>query len=384
MKVVVTVATLNPQHGGPARTVPALCRALVRHGADLELVTIAERGRGTASLETTGFNATVIETGATRYQPRAWAASFKDVLSRAVCEGKDVVLYDVGLWLPSNHFAAQIAAQSQTPFVISPRGMLSAQALQFAKWKKRLAWIAYQKSDLKRARILHATSENEAKDFRQRGLTQPIAIVPNGVEVPVQLSLRPTSHESPRTLLFLSRLHPMKGLKDLVRAWAKVRPPRWRVVLAGPGEDGHRNEVESLVASLNLQSDFEFAGAVDDETKWKLLSSADLFVLPSYSESFGLAIAEALAAGVPVITTRATPWSELQSNQCGWWIETGVSALANSLAEATNKTAAELRGMGERGRKLVHEKYSWDVVADGMLSLFEWLTGRGEQPPRLI
>src|SRR6266404_1723395 len=208
MKVVVTVATLNPQHGGPARTVPALCRAFVRHGADVEMVTIAERGRGAASIETAEFNATVIETRATRYQPRSWAASFKAALSRAVHGKKDVVLYDVGLWLPSNHFAAQIAAQTQTPFVISPRGMLSAQALQFAKWKKRVAWIAYQKSDLKRARVLHATSESEAKDFRQHGLTQPIAIIPNGVEIPVQLSLRPTSRESPRTLLFLSRLHP--------------------------------------------------------------------------------------------------------------------------------------------------------------------------------
>src|SRR6266404_4915264 len=380
MKVVVTIATLNPQHGGPARTVPALCQALVRHGAEVEMVTIAERGRGAASLETAGFNATVIETGATRYQPRSWAAQFKDALSNALRGKKDVVLCDVGLWLPSNHFAAQVAAQTQTPFVISPRGMLSGQALQFAKLKKRLAWIAYQKSDMKRAQVLHATSENEAKDFRQRGLTQPIAIVPNGVEVPVQLLLRPTSHESSRTLLFLSRLHQMKGLKDLVRAWAQVRPPHWRVVLAGPDEDGHRSEVESLIASLNLQSDFEFAGRADDETKWKLLSNADLFVLPSYSESFGLAIAEALAAEVPVITTRATPWSELESNQCGWWIETGVAALANSLAEATNKTAAELREMGERGRKLVLEKYSWDIVAERMLSIFEWLIERREQP----
>src|SRR6266404_4358847 len=146
MKVVVTIATLNPQHGGPARTVPALCRALVRHGADVEMVTIAERGRSAASIETTEFNATVIETKATRYQPRSWAAQFKDALSNALRAKKDVVLYDVGLWLPSNHFATQVAAQTETPFMISPRGMLSAQALQFAKWKKRVAWISYQKS----------------------------------------------------------------------------------------------------------------------------------------------------------------------------------------------------------------------------------------------
>src|SRR6266404_3610257 len=380
MKVVVTIATLDPQHGGPARTVPALCQALVRHGAEVEMVTIAERGRGAASLETAGFKATVIETGATRYQPRSWAAQFKDALSNALRGKKDVVLYDVGLWLPSNHFAAQVAAQTQTAFVSSPRGMLSGQALQFAKWKKRLAWISYQKSDLKRARVLHATSENEAKDFRQRGLTQPVAVVPNGVDVPSQSPRQLAPDATARTLLFLSRLHPIKGLKDLVRAWAQMRPPGWRVILAGPDERNHRSELGALIASLNLESDFEFAGPVNDGMKWKLLAAADLFVLPSYSESFGLAIAEALAAGVPVITTRATPWGELELHRCGWWINTGVAALAKTLALATQSSREDLRAMGTRGRELVLEKYSWDIVAERMLSIFEWLIERRERP----
>jgi glycosyltransferase involved in cell wall biosynthesis len=262
--------------------------------------------------------------------------------------------------------------------------MLSAQALQFAKWKKRLAWIAYQKSDLRRARVLHATSENEAKDFRARGLSQPIAIVPNGVDVPADSREPITNNRELKTVLFLSRLHPMKGLKDLVRAWAQVRPPRWRVILAGPDEDGHRSEIEALIASLNLQSDFEFAGSVDDEMKWKLLAGADLFVLPSYSESFGLAIAEALAAGVPVITTKATPWRELESHRCGWWIDNGVEPLANSLAEASSSSAAELHEMGKRGRKLIEQNYSYSQVALEMKALCGWLLNQRNRPSGVI
>ena len=138
MKVVVTIATLDPEHGGPARTVPALCRALVRNRADLELVTVADRGRSRASLETAGFNSTIIETGATRYQPRAWFAPFKDALSRAVYGREDAVIYDVGLWLPSNHFTTQIAVQARVPLLISPRGMLSRKALAVSKWKKMI------------------------------------------------------------------------------------------------------------------------------------------------------------------------------------------------------------------------------------------------------
>jgi len=155
-------------------------------------------------------------------------------------------------------------------------------------------------------------------------------------------------------------------------------------MVSGPDEAGHRSEVESLIASLNLQSDFEFVGSVDDEKKWKLLREADLFVLPSYSESFGLAIAEALAAEVPVITTRATPWRELESQRCGWWIDTGVDALTKTLALAAQSNKDDLRAMGTRGRELVLKKYSWDIVAEKMLSLFDWLIGRSKQPAWLV
>lgn len=379
MKVVVTVAAVGPQHGGPARTVPAFCRALARNGADVELVTIAERRSGAPSIEATGFKATVIETDATCYQPRSWSAPYKKAL-KSTLHAKDVILYNVGLWLPANHFAAQIADRTRTPFVVSPRGMLSTEALTVARWKKRVAWLLYQKSDLKVASAFHATSEGEARDIRSRNLSQPIALIPNGVEGPSRLPERSYPGSGARTLLFLSRIHPIKGLKDLVKAWARIRPAGWNVVVAGPDENEHGAEIKSLIASLGLESEFSFAGSVDDETKWKLLRAADLFVLPSYSESFGLAIAEALAAELPVITTRATPWRELESHQCGYWIENGVDALADCLALATKKSRNELEAMGKRGRALVLEKYSWDAAAQKMVSVFDWLIGRGDRP----
>jgi len=381
MKVVVTVATINPRHGGPARTVPALCRALVRNGTEVELVTLAERRSDAPSIAATEFKATVIETDATRYQSRSWSVRFKKALMSAL-HANDAILYDVGLWLPANHFASTIARRTQTPFVASPRGMLSSHALEVAKWKKRVAWHLYQQSDLKRARVLHATSGHEAHDFHKNKLTQPIAIIPNGVDVPVRLPKHEASNR--RTALFLSRLHPIKGLKDLVLAWDQVRPPGWRVVIAGPDEDGHRGEIESLIATLGLHADFEFAGSVDDEVKWKMFSSAELFVLPSYSESFGLSIAEAMAAGLPVITTCATPWEELHANRCGWWIEPGADSLANTLSLATKRSSAELREMGQRGCDLVRRNYSWDTTAKKMLAVFEWLIGQNEQPNWLV
>jgi glycosyltransferase involved in cell wall biosynthesis len=383
MKIVVTIATIDPQQGGPARTVPALCRALARAGGTVEIVTIAEHGREIAALIDSNSVTTVISSNADRYHPRSWARQFKDALRKAI-RAKDAIIYDVGLWLPSNHFAAQVATSTGTPRIASPRGMLSDQALKVSNWKKKFAWAIYQCRDLKRAGVLHATSEKEAEEFRALKLRQPIAIVPNGVEMPEGFRERRTQDRGQKTLLFLSRLHPMKGLKDLVTAWARIRPNGWRVVIAGPSENNHQQEMESLADSLGVRRDFEFIGSVDDDQKWKLLSQTDLFVLPSYSESFGMAIAEALAAGVPVITTRATPWREIETYQCGWWVDVGADSIAEALSSAISCSREELRAKGLRGRELVVNNYSWDSAAKKLLPVFEWTLGRADKPACIV
>src|SRR5205085_6599894 len=134
---------------------------------------------------------------------------FKETLARATASPSRVVLYDVGLWLPQNHLVARFARTRGVPLMISPRGMLSKKTLEVSKWKKRLAWSVYQKSDLHIARALHATSQAEAEDCRHRGLTQPIAVIPNGIDVPPAASAKEPKG-GPRSALFLSRLHPLK------------------------------------------------------------------------------------------------------------------------------------------------------------------------------
>lgn len=381
MKVVVTIAALHASLGGPARTVPALCQAMTTAGGEVELVTISE-GTLTEQAEDQ-FKLTRVATRSGRYSPRSWHREFKEALARAAV-GKQAVLYDVGLWLPQNHFVAQFARAQGLPLIISPRGMLSRAALEVSQWKKRLAWMAYQRADLKSAAVLHVTSEAEAEDCRERGLTQPIAVVPNGIDLPLDLSRSTNSDEQMRSMLFLSRLHPIKGLKDLVEAWARVRPAGWRMIIAGPDEVGHQREIEGRVKALGLADQFDFVGPVGDREKWELYAAADLFVLPSYSESFGQAIGEALAAGVPVITTRATPWQKIESYRCGWWIESGVESLTKALQAATQLDASDLREMGQRGREMVVNNYSWQTPAERMLVVMQWLIGKVDKPSWLL
>jgi len=184
--------------------------------------------------------------------------------------------------------------------------------------------------------------------------------------------------------LCLSRIHPVKGLLNLVQAWASVRPQGWQVVLAGADADGYRAELEAAIYSCRLNADFQSIGPVDGEKKWQLYRSADLFVLPSHTENFGLAVAEALASGVPVITTRATPWAELPEHGCGWWIDVGAPSLAAALREATALTDEERHAMGQRGRQLIELKYTWSAAAQKMSAVYEWMLGRGPKPECVV
>jgi glycosyltransferase involved in cell wall biosynthesis len=176
----------------------------------------------------------------------------------------------------------------------------------------------------------------------------------------------------------------VKGLQNLVQAWAAVKSEGWEVVLAGEDANGHQAELEAAIRAGGMEEDFKFIGLVDGKKKWELYRSADLFVLPSHTENFGLAVAEALACGVPVITTRATPWEELRTHRCGWWVETGPEALVGALREATSLSDEERRAMGQRGTKLIEQKYTWSAAAQKMIAVYEWMLERRPKPECVV
>ena len=406
MKVLLTIAGLAPEFGGPSRSVPALAEALAEIGADVELITCHS---ATHQTEPRLPCSRLVRSRLLPYEDRSrWAArrnGFWPALRECVRASQDCVIHDNGLWLPCNHAVVVAARSLKKPLIVSPRGMLTEWAIKFKGLKKRLAWLLYQRRDLQSAQVLHATSREEADGFRKLGLRQPIAIIPNGVELDrrttrqqdygttgrqddsVPWSRGPWSSSQRsglRTLLFLSRLHPVKGLQSLVEAWAALRPKGWQVVLAGEDVNGHRAELETAIRAQHLEADFNFIGPVDGERKWKLYRSADLFVLPSHSENFGMVVAEALACEVPVITTRGTPWKELADHQCGWWEEIGAAPLARALQEAMALGDEERRDMGRRGRQLVEQKYSWPGIAAQMCAVYRWMLGQEAKPGCLM
>ena len=310
-------------------------------------------------------------------------------LKRVVREFHPDVFHGNGIWLPGNHATAALARRHGLPLIITPHGMLEPWALRQKAWKKRLALWLYQRRDLRGAACLHATAEAEAVQLRRLGFSQPVAVIPNGIDVPADVltAVVAGTHDVDRadgdlrrTVLFLSRLHPKKGLLDLVRAWARLRPAGWRVQIAGPDEEGHRRVVETAIRAAGVDADFAFLGNLNDDRKWAVYRAANVFVLPSYSENFGMVVAEALAAGLPVITTRGAPWRELSDYRCGWWTEIGAEPLGVALGSALALDDAARRAMGERGRDLAREKYLWPAQAAKMRAVYDWLGGHREPP----
>lgn len=378
--IVQIVAGLHPRSGGPARTVVQLANSLARH-AEFNTLLVSQKRFDEPIIAP---NEIVVNHIVESSSNLALKLGFplKRKLRQIVCDNRPGVIHNNGLWLPVNFWANRFARSLNIPFVIQPRGMLEPWAVNYRAWKKKSAMVLFQRRDLETAAALIATSSLEYENIRQLGFRKPIAVIPNGIELEALQELHPdrvVAHSNIRTLLFLSRVHPKKGLLNLVHAWSQVSPSGWQLCIAGPDEGGHLAEVIALAQQLGVAESVEYLGEVDGARKSAIYRDADLFVLPTFSENFGVVVAEALAHGLPVITTRGAPWADLETYRCGWWIDIGVDPLVQALREAMSLTDDERRAMGIRGREYV-KRYDWDSIAQQTIEVYRWVLGQGPMP----
>jgi glycosyltransferase involved in cell wall biosynthesis len=353
-RVLLVGTSLRTAYGGPALSVARLAEALTAAGVEVGLwspdgsvATTPYLAAGSRVIRLTG-----------------------GLVAAARGFGPVDLIHDNGLWLPHHHALAVLAGRLGVPRLVSTRGMLEPWALRHKRWKKHLAWMLYQRRDLCRAAGHHATSCVEGDNLRRLALGVPIAVVPNGVDVPTAVRPAGPAVDGRRVALFLGRLYPVKGLPLLIEAWARVRPAGWRLRIAGPDEGGHRRQLEALIATYGLGGEVHLTGEVAVGEKAAVFGDADLFLLPSHSESFGMAVAEALAHGVPVVTTMAVPWPELAAQGCGWRIEPSVAGVAEGLRAATALDAHALDAMGRQGREWMLADFAWPAVAERMLAAY--------------
>lgn len=287
------------------------------------------------------------------------------------------VVHSNTCWAPMASFAVNCAKKMNIPVVYSIHGMLEPWILNRHHWTRKVpALLLYQKKSLKNADVLLATAESERQNILKLGYNNQVEIVQNGVDIH-DISIK-KDWKKTNKIVFLSRIHPKKGIEFLIEAAAKLKSELTNqlFIIAGEGEDNYCRQLQTMAERQGVKGLFSFVGGVYGEEKWMLLRDADIVVLPTYSENFGIIVAEALASGTPVITTQGTPWQELESHHCGWWTEIGTEPLCKALKEYLNMNPDQLQQMGANGRQLVEDKYSTAIMARKMTELYESLTSR--------
>jgi glycosyltransferase involved in cell wall biosynthesis len=372
MRVIHVVPSIAEEASGPSYSVPRLCEALIATGMDVQLAAL-----NWADLPVNSSYLKIFPFG---FGPRRLGVSpsMQCWLEEEASSGRADLIHNHSLWMMPNVYAGRASRQGRRPLIVSPRGTLSTWALGRSSLKKRLFWPLLQEPVLRSAACFHATAESEYEDIRRRGFKQPVVILPNGIDLP---RFAEKVEGGRRILLFLGRIHPIKGVDILLTAWQALehRFLDWELHIAGPDNNGYLAEMRALAAHLHLKR-VVFTGLLLGEEKWLAYRAADLFVLPTHTENFGMTVAESLASATPAIVTKGAPWSGLGKQGAGWWIDIGVGPLIACLEDALALPAMRLAEMGQAGHEWMKREYSRDRIAAQLTSVYRWLLTGGVAP----
>lgn len=364
MKVLQFIPSLNAYDGGTTTYMQELTPAL---GKLVELhVCALGRLEDCVKLENATVHTIELKLKNVCQMHRQWMSLLEEI-------NPDIVHINC-CWLPQCALVQYWTRQWQkenSPIApclfLTPHGMLEPWIIRRNYWTKKVPaiWL-YQRWAVKNADVIVATAEEERRHIAELGWNSRIEMVPNGINTD-RVEMR-TVWKDAKDLLFMSRLHPKKGLEMLIEALSRVDGLTLKI--AGDGDPEYVESLKTLVSKQRLDDRIMFVGPVYGDQKWKLIRVADVVVLPSYSENFGLIVAEALASGTPVLTTTGTPWSSIQERNCGWWVQPDVGKIADALDEVKHKNMSEMKEMGQRARIMVEEMFDVTSLAKALSSLY--------------
>ena len=386
MKVIIVTSSISRSSGGVGPVVKQLAKCQQELSCEISLCCWLEDDTFKDMPKNRQFK--VIAEPTSKFSLPGGSRRLNERLARII-PGTDIV-HCHALWESCLWSTAAIARKCRKPYVVTPHGMLEPWSLQQSKIKKSIVRQLFVNSYLFRAACLHATADQEAQSIRNLGFRNPVAVIPIGLDMTEYCmpgDSRVIEESWPeltgkKIMLFMSRVHPKKGLFNLAKVWGKLarKYSDWHLVIAGPDGNGHEAEVKAAIEKVGAAKQTTFTGPVYGELKKQLYAASDFFVLPTFSENFGIVIAEALASGKPVITTKGTPWHELRTQKCGWWIDIGHEPLEVAMKEAMELSDQQRQGMGLRGKRLINENYTWPKIAADMINVYKWVLGQGDKP----
>ena len=376
MRICIFTTSIDKKGGGPSRSVPILARGLSEVGVETTLLTGYSSEMNTHLLDGTSVEVKTIPQNISIRQ-----------LERVLLEGRYDLIHGQNLWIPLYHKMARVARKHGIPYMMTPRGCLEPWCMRQKRLKKLIAFHLYQKKDLQRASCVLATAKMEADNMRALVISTPIAIIPNGIDVS-EYPCRPLSSKNSvrKQIVFLSRIHEKKGIEFLIEAWEQLhrKYSDWNVVIAGNGEEAYIADLKKMIIDKGLDSCIKIIPPVFGEDKRKLYCESALFVLPTFSENFGMVIAEAMSCGVPVITTNGTPWQELNDLKLGWCINLSLDNLAKAISEAIDLGIDSLFEMGLQCSRHIFDTYQYKEVALKNQMVYEWIVNSKNKPNFIV
>ncbi len=374
MKILHTIPSLSVSAGGPSQSVFYTVAGLRGQGVDAEILTCRLR-RGDTYVAGESFIIGLSET-----IPRfAYSPAFKPFLNHHPYD----LYHAQTVWLYSTYITAKKARKFGKPYIITPRGMLYPQALRMSAFQKKMMLALSLKKDLNQANVVQATCQEEMQHLRNLGVTSPVAIIPNPVYIETENDSAMPVKDKLR-VGYLGRVHPRKNIERLIYAWHNLEKKVHdkELMIIGAGDETYHQFLKDEVKRLHLNNVI-FTGFLSGREKDKAIESLSYLVVPSDFENFGMIIPEALIKGIPVIASKGTPWEELNTHQCGWWVENDTDTLTENIEIAIDIPESKRLEMGQNGKKLVMENYSVEVVAKKMIKLYDWIL-TGDQKPEFV
>jgi glycosyltransferase involved in cell wall biosynthesis len=304
-----------------------------------------------------------------------YSPNLRDHVANTRCD----ILHLHALWMYPSIVVTKESRRSNMPLVITPNGMLEPWAVRNSAWKKKLATLAYERRTLEAASCFQANTEKELTDIRNLGLRNPVCVIPNGVRLP---SIVPQMNVK-QQILFLGRLHPKKGVSQLLSGWSELNASEqsnWSLVIAGWDDGGHEAMLKQQVRDSGIHKSVRFVGPLFGEEKERLIRESAAFILPSMSEGLPMAVLEAWSYQLPVLMTRHCNLPEGFESKSAIEIQATVSSITVGLRQLFEMANCEREEMGSRGRQLVEKKFNWNRVSREMAAVYSWLVNGDERP----